>query len=131
VLVETTQSRTGWVTFAAIVAAMVGIWHVLTGIAAIAEDDQTEALAEVLYDIDITAWGWFWIIAGALQIVTAWLIFARNPLGQIAGVIWAAISGSLAVFMIFVAPLWALAVLALDVAVIWALLTSSEEFGSA
>lgn len=45
-------------------------------------------------------------------------------------VVWAAISGSLAVFMIFVAPLWALPVLALDVTVIWALLTYSEEFGS-
>ena len=128
---ETTRFRTGWVTFAGVIAAIVGIWHVLSGIAAIAEDDQTEALAEVLYGVDITAWGWFWIIIGALQIVTAWLIFARHPLGQIAGVIWAGISASLAVFMIFVAPLWALAVLALDVTVIWALLANPEEFGSA
>lgn len=128
---EATRFRSGWVTFAGIIAAVVGVWNVLTGIAAVAEDDQTEELAEVLYGIDITAWGWFWIIVGALQIVTAWLIFARNPLGQIAGIIWAAISASLAVFMIFVAPIWALVVLALDVAVIWALLTYSEEFGSA
>jgi hypothetical protein len=128
--VETTRFRSGWVTFAGVIAAIVGIWHVLSGIAAVAEDDQTERLAEVLYGVDITVWGWFWIITGALQIGAAWLILARHPLGQIAGVIWATISASLAVFMIFVAPIWALVVVGLDVMVIWVLLTYSEEFGS-
>jgi hypothetical protein len=137
VFVETTQFRdsrstriaSGWVTFAAVLIGIVGIWHILSGIAAIAEDDQTEALAEVLYGVDITVWGWFWIIVGALQVITAFLIFGRNPIGQILGVLFAAISASLAVFMIFVAPIWALVVLALDVAVIWALLANPEEWG--
>ncbi len=109
---------------------IVGVWHTLSGIAAIAEDDQTEALQEVLYGVDITAWGWFWIIVGALQLLTSFLIFGRNPIGQVLGVFFAAISASLAVFMIFVAPIWALVVLALDVAVIWALLANPEEWGT-
>lgn len=135
---ETTQNRgtqgrpvlSGWVTFAGAMAAIVGIWNLLSGIAAIAEDDQTEELAEVLYGIDIGVWGWFWLIVGILQVITAWLIFIRNPIGQILGVLFATISASLAVFAIFVAPLWALGVLAIDVAVIWALIAYSEEFGT-
>jgi hypothetical protein len=111
-------------------AAIVGIWHVLSGIAAIAEDDRTEDLAEVLYGVDITAWGWFWLVIGILQVIAAGLILVRNPIGQILGVIWATISASLAVFAIFVAPLWALGVLAIDVVVIWALIAYSDEFGT-
>jgi hypothetical protein len=131
VLVETTRFRSGWVTFAAVVAGVVAIWNILSGIAAIAEDDQTEKLHEVLFGVNITAWGWFWLILGALQLVTSWLIFTRHPMGQVLGVLWAAISASLAVFMIFVAPIWALVVLSLDIAVIWALLAYPEEFDTA
>jgi hypothetical protein len=131
VRVETTRFRSGWVTFAGVIAAIVAIWNILSGIAAIAEDDQTETLNEVLFGINITAWGWFWLIIGVVQLVTAYLIFVRHPMGQILGVLWAAISASLAVFMIFVAPIWALVVLAIDVTIIWALLAASDEFDTA
>jgi hypothetical protein len=136
VLVETTETRrrgaatlpSGWVTFAAVLFAILGVWHVLSGIAAVAEDDQTEALQELLYGVDISAWGWFWIIVGALQILTAILIFGRNAIGQMLGVLFATISASLAVFMIFVAPIWALIVIALSVAVIWALVANPDDW---
>ena len=124
----TTQFRTGWITFAAVLAGVAGAWNVLSGIAAIAEDDQTEALAEVLYGVDITVWGWFWLILGIVQLVIAWLIYSRSSVGLILGVIWAGITASLAVFTIFVAPLWSLAVLGLSVTVIWALMTNPDEF---
>jgi hypothetical protein len=117
------------VTFTALLAGIVAIYNILSGIAAIAEDDRTELIGEVLYGVDITAWGWFWLILGIVQLVTAWLIFDRNPLGQMLGLVWAFIGASLSVFMIFVAPLWALAVLGINVLVIWALTSNTEEFG--
>ncbi|HET8618542.1 MAG TPA: hypothetical protein VFM27_06265 [Acidimicrobiales bacterium] len=114
--------------FAAIVAGVVAVYNILTGIAAIAEDDQTERVAEVLYGIDISAWGWFWLILGIVQLVTAWLLWTRHPLGQMLGLIWAFISASLSVLMIFVAPEWAIVVLAMSIAVIYALVGNTEEF---
>lgn len=125
---ETTRFRSGWVTFAGVVAAIVAIWNILSGIAAIAKDDQTETLNEVLFGVNITAWGWFWLVIGVVQLITAYLIFARHPMGQILGVLWAVVSASLAVFMIFVAPIWALAVLAINMTVIWALVAGTDEF---
>lgn len=122
------QIRSGWVSFAAVVAGVVAVYNILTGIAAIAEDDRTERLAEVLYGIDISAWGWFWLILGIVQLVTAWLLWTRHPLGQMLGLIWAFISASLSVLMIFVAPEWAIVVLALSIAVIYALVGNTEEF---
>lgn len=121
--------RSGGVTFAAVIAAVIGLFNILSGIAAITEDDQTEAIGEVLYGVDITAWGWFWLIIGALQLVTAVLIFLRSPAGQLLGIAWAAITAALSVFMIFVAPIWALVVMTLSVTVIFALTAYPDEFG--
>ena len=128
---ESVRIRSGWVTFAAVIAGIVGVFNLLTGIAAIAEDDQTEALHEVLFGINITAWGWFWLIIGVLQIVTAWLIYQRSVVGQTLGLIWAFIVAALSVFMIFVAPIWALIVMALSVTIIWALTAFPEDFDEA
>ena len=122
------QIRSGWVSFAAVIAGVVAIYNILSGIAAIAEDDQTERVAEVLYGIDISAWGWFWLILGIVQLVTAWLLWTRHPLGQMLGLIWAFISASLSVLMIFVAPEWAIVVLAMSILVIYALVGNTEEF---
>jgi hypothetical protein len=122
------QIRSGWVTFAAIIAGIVAIYNILSGIAAIAKDDQTEKIAEVLYGIDISAWGWFWLILGIVQLVTAWLIYSRNPIGQMLGLLWAFIAASLSVLMIFVAPIWALVVLGINIIVIYALVAHTEEF---
>jgi len=120
--------RSGWVTFAAVIAGIVGVYNILSGIAAIGKDDQTERLAEVMYGVDITVWGWFWLILGIIQVVTAYLIYTRHPLGQMLGLLWAFISASLTVFVIFVAPIWALAVLGINILVIWALVGNTEEF---
>jgi hypothetical protein len=124
------QMRSGWLTFAAVMAGIAGFYNVLSGIAAIAEDDQTERIAEVLYGVDLTVWGWFWLILGIVQVVTAYLIYARSSTGLYLGLAWAFLSATLTVFLIFAAPLWALAILALDVLVIYALCTNAEEFGA-
>ena len=128
---ESVRIRSGWVTFAAVIAGIVGVFNLLSGIAAIAEDDQTEALNEVLFGVNITAWGWFWLIIGVLQVITAWLIYQRSTVGQTLGLIWAFIVASLSVFMIFVAPIWALIVMGLSVTVIWALTAFPEDFSEA
>lgn len=46
-VVEPVRIRSGLVTFAAVVAGVVAVYNTLSGIAAITEDDQTEALNEV------------------------------------------------------------------------------------
>lgn len=128
---ESVRIRSGWVTFAAVIAAIVGLYHVFSGLAAITEDDRTENIAEVLYGVDITAWGWFWLIVGVVQVVTAYLIYQRSGVGQVLGLLWAFITATFSVFMIFAAPIWALVVLSLSVAVIYALLAFPEDFESA
>jgi hypothetical protein len=122
------QIRSGWVTFAAVIAGIVAVYNILSGIAAISKDDQTEAVSKLLYGVDISAWGWFWLLLGIVQLVTAWLIYSRNPLGQMLGLLWAFIAASLSVLAIFVIPEWAIVVLAINILVIYALVAHTEEF---
>jgi hypothetical protein len=122
--------RSGWITFAGLAALIAGGYNALSGIAALADDDTVAAQAgEVLYGIDLTAWGWFWLLLGLLQLVTGVLILGRNPTGLWLGVGIACASGFFTVFVMFVFPLWAIAVLAVDFLILYALLTRSEEFG--
>jgi hypothetical protein len=126
---NTAAKRSGWVTFAGIAALIAGGYNALSGIAALSDDDTVAGQAqEVLYGIDLTAWGWFWLIVGIAQLVTGVLILNRNMWGLWLGVGGACASAFITVFVMFVFPLWAIAVLTLDFLVLFALLTQSEEF---
>ena len=124
-----TTKRSGWVTFAGVVALLAGAYNALSGIAAIADDDTIAVQAtKVLYGIDLTLWGWFWVFTGALQVLAGVLILRRNEWGMALGVVMAGLSAMLTIFVIFVVPLWATAVLALDVLVIYGLLARGDDF---
>jgi hypothetical protein len=121
--------RSGWLTFAGIAALVAGGYNALSGVAALADDDTLAAQAgEVLYGIDLTGWGWFWLIVGVVQLITGALILGRNPWGLWFGVGIAGLSALMTIFVIFIFPLWAIAVLALDFLVMYGLLTRSDEF---
>jgi hypothetical protein len=126
---EQVKRRSGWITFAGAAALIAGGYNALSGIAALADDDTLTAQAqEVLYGIDLTAWGWFWLLIGIVQLITGALILQRNMWGLWLGVILAGLSALMTVLVMFVFPLWAIAVLALDFLVLYALLTRSDEF---
>jgi hypothetical protein len=128
-LAEDLRKRSGWITFAGVAALIAGGYNALSGIAALADDDTLAAQTnEVLYGIDLTAWGWFWLIVGVVQLLTGVLILQRNEWGLWLGVAIACVSAFFTVFVMFVFPLWAIAVLAVDFLVLYALLTRSEEF---
>ena len=123
-------ARSGWVTFAGIVALVVGAYNALSGLSTLTSDYALiEQAHDVLFNIDVDTWGWFWLIVGALQLVTGFLLLARNPWGRWLGIFFAGLSAIMAVFAIFAWPLWAFSVLTLDVLVLYALTTHGEEFG--
>jgi hypothetical protein len=49
-----------------------GAYNALSGFAALADDDTLAAQVQgVLYGIDLTAWGWIWLIIGLAQLSPA------------------------------------------------------------
>ena len=128
-MADNVSKRDGWITLAGVIALTAGGYNLLSGLAAVADDDTLAARAqEVLYGLDLTVWGWFWILAGAVQIVAGVLILMRSSWGVLLGVGIAFLSGLMTIFVIFIFPLWAIAVLTLDFMVAYALLTRSDEF---
>jgi hypothetical protein len=128
-MAEGVRKRSGWITFAGVMALLAGAYNGLSGIAALADDETVAAQAEeVLYGIDLTAWGWFWLLVGLAQLITGVLILQRNSWGLWLGVIFAGLSAMLTVIVMFVFPLWAMAVLVIDFLVLFGLLTQSDEF---
>jgi len=125
----TLTKRSGWVTFAGVTALIVGGYNALSGIAALSDDDTIAAQAtKVLYGIDLTFWGWLWLLVGALQILAGVLVLRRNEWGRALAVTIAGLSALITVFVIFVFPLWAIAVLTLDALVLYGLLTTGDDF---
>ena len=130
-MANSTSRHSGWVTFAAVMVLIAGLFNVMSGAGAIAESDSVTAqVQEVLYSIDIKTWGWFWLIVGIAQLITAILLFSRSTTGALMAVFGATVSATFTIFLIFVAPLWAITVLALDMSIIWIISANSEEFGA-
>lgn len=120
--------RSDWITFAGVAGLVAGAYNSLSGIAALTDDDTlVSQTKEVLYGIDLTAWGWFWLVVGLAQLLTGVLIIQRNRWGFWLGVGFATVGATMTVFVMFVFPLWALAVLTIDILVLFALLMDSEE----
>ena len=128
----TTESfrRSGWVTFAAIVALLAGAYNALSGLSTLTSDYALiEQAHDVLFSINVDTWSWFWLIVGAAQLLTGVLLFARHPWGLWMGIAIAVVSAMMAAFAIFAWPLWAFSVLALDVLILYGLTTHLEDFG--
>jgi uncharacterized membrane protein len=115
---EEEASGTGWITFAGTMLILVGFFNIIDGIAAISD---SKYLVNQLLFSNLHAWGWFFLIWGAVQVATGFAIFS--------GAGWAAIVGIVSAFGNAIAqlswarayPVWAIAAIVLDVLVIYGL----------
>jgi len=116
----------GWVGFAGIVLLIAGVFNIIDGFVAIANDDFFVA-DELLWG-DLSAWGAAWLILGIVQIVTAGLIFSAHPLGQVFGITLAGLNAIGQLMFISVFPIWSVAIMVLDAFIIYALAVHGDVF---
>jgi hypothetical protein len=109
----------GWAVFAGVLFLLAGIFHVMWGIAAIANDDNF--VADELIFGDLTLWGVFYLVLGAGQLLAAWWIAKSTPWGRVLGIGLAVLSATNAMFSFAAYPLWSATILALDLLVIYGL----------
>jgi hypothetical protein len=108
----------GWIFFAGAMLVLVGTFNIINGIAAIGNSNY---LANQLLFANLDAWGWFFLIWGAVQLCAGFAIYS--------GVGWAAIVGIVSAFGNAIAqlswarayPVWAVCAIVLDVLVIYGL----------
>jgi len=114
----TARTRSGWVTFSGVLIAILGVFNVVW---------ELFNEAALVYS-NLEFWGWFFIVVGALQILTAILLFTRSGFGAILAILGASVSAMIAFFALLANTDWALAILALDVIVLWSVTAHLDDF---
>ncbi|MBO0874031.1 MAG: hypothetical protein J2P19_11625 [Pseudonocardia sp.] len=117
----------GLTVFAGTVMLISGVWHVLVGIAALVRDAVYVATPQYIYSVDLTVWGWIYLLLGVLVAVAGAAVFSGQLWARVIGIGLAGLS--LVANFVFLPhyPIWSLLVIALDVAVIWALAVYRRE----
>jgi hypothetical protein len=117
----------GFSVFAGVMLMMIGVFHCLTGFAAILEDEFFVVGREYAYELDATAWGWLHLLYGFILIFAGFGIFKGALWARLVGITLAAISAVGYFFFIPYQPIWAILIIALDVLVIAALCAYNRE----
>lgn len=111
----------GYAAFAAIVLLLVGVLHIMAGLAGILEDEFYVATPNWLLQFDATTWGWIHLIGGILVVLGGLSILKGHMYGRIIGVTAAGISLIANFAWLPYREFWGLVMIFLDVAIIWAL----------
>jgi hypothetical protein len=115
----------GWMTFAGIMLLILGVINVIGGIAAIDDANFYTANAHFQFG-DLHTWGWVITLTGAVQVLAAFGIWARNQFARWLGVGFASINMIAQLLMIAAFPLWSLAIYAVDIMIIYGLVVYGQ-----
>ena len=111
----------GWVAFAGVMIMVAGVINAIYGIAAIAESSFYVGNTRFVFS-DLKTWGWIVVCLGAIQILTAFGIWARQSWARWVGVGIASLNAIAQLLFISAYPWLSLAVFTLDILVIYGLI---------
>jgi hypothetical protein len=111
----------GGTVFAATMMIMIGVFQILMGISAIANDSFLVVRGDYVYNVDTTAWGWIHLVLGALVLLTGISLFTGATWAKVAGIVLVVLAAVDNFLFIPYYPIWSLLLIAMDVFVVWAL----------
>lgn len=110
----------GWVAFAGIMIAIVGILNFIYGIAAISNSHFF--VHETNYILSgLNTWGWVIMITGIVQFCAAVAIFGHQEWGRWVGILTAGVNSIIQLIFIPAYPFGSLALFAVDILIIYGL----------
>jgi uncharacterized membrane protein HdeD (DUF308 family) len=122
------RPESGWLLFAGIMIAIVGVLNVIYGIAAI--DSSSFFVADSRYIVSgLNTWGWVTLILGVLQLVAAFSIWNGGTFGRVFGIAMASLNAIIALLVMPAYPFWSLAIFAVDILIIYGLVTYDPDTG--
>ncbi len=123
-----TSAWVGWIAFAGVIMVMLGMFHVIEGIVALAQNDYfLVSPSRLVLNVSYTAWGWIHILGGAVVVVAGVAVFAGQVWARVVGTLVAAVSIILNVAFLSAYPVWSVLMIALAVVVIMALTVHGSE----
>ncbi|MFI1394303.1 hypothetical protein [Streptomyces sp. NPDC020681] len=125
---DTSQSVAGGlVVFAAVMLIITGVLDVFRGIMAIAEDDIFVSTPNYVFRFDLTGWGWFQLILGAVAVLVGLALFRAPMWARIVGVGLAGLLIIVNFLTLPYYPVWSVIAIALYAFVIWALCVVNKD----
>jgi hypothetical protein len=116
----------GWIAFAGVLFLILGTFNVIDGVVALAKDEHFAD--EELFFGSLSFWGVVLLIIGAIQILTSYLIFGRQTIGQILGIFMASFNLVAQMFFLPAFPIWSIIIMVVDALVIYGLTVYGSEF---
>lgn len=111
--------RKNWYDFACVLLFLVGIFNIIDGISAVSD---SKYLSNSVIFANLHAWGWFFIIVGAIQLIAAF--------GAYRGATWALVLAIVTAFFNAIShlgaartyPVWSIMIITIDVLVMYGLI---------
>ncbi|REE97828.1 DUF7144 family membrane protein [Thermomonospora umbrina] len=114
-------TTSGWLTFAAVIIGVTGLFNAINGLVGIFDDDYYLVGETDVLVFNFTTWGWIWLLVGFVQIAVAAGISTGQTWARTAGIVLAILAavGHLAFLAAF--PWWSILTIGLSVLTIYAL----------
>ncbi|MFE5536196.1 hypothetical protein [Streptomyces sp. NPDC056492] len=113
----------GGTVFAGVLMIVSGIFGIIEGIVALANDEVYTHLGNYTFKFDLTAWGWIHLIIGILVLGAGAAILKGSEAGRIAGIALTCLYVIVHFMWLPYQPLWSIVAILVGVFVIWALCT--------
>jgi hypothetical protein len=118
----------GWIWFAGLAMLVVGVWTFFYGLAAVLNPNRGYiASTGKLLLFDLTAWGWWHLILGALVVIVGLCLVAGQAWARIAAIVLITINLFSQFPLLSAQPWWSITVIAVSVFVLWALVVHGQE----
>lgn len=111
---------TGWVSFAAVMLGLAGIWNFVDGMLAIFSSHVYTADTVFVFS-DLNTWGWIVMILGVIQGFAAVGLLSGSEFARWFGIVAAGLNAIGQLGFVTIYPFWGIAMFALDVLIIYAL----------
>jgi hypothetical protein len=118
---ESPRGAVGYALFAAVMMVTVGIFQVISALAAILENHLYLALGDYLFRLNVATWGWIHLVIGLLVAAAGVLVYTGRLWATTTGIVVAAVSAIENFMFLPYYAIWSLVIIALDVVVIWVL----------
>src|SRR4051794_14703858 len=124
---STRSHWTGWVTFAGVMMAVLGLFNIIDGLVALFNNDFLAVTQSGLLVFNYTAWGWFLLGFGAATLFAGFAVMAGKTWGLVVGIIVVGLNAVAQLSYMSAYPVWSITILIVDFIVIYALTAHGSE----
>jgi hypothetical protein len=119
----------GWIIFAGLMLALLGIFQLVAGFVAVVDENYFEqtGAAPLFLAVDQQTWGWLQLFLGAVAILIAAGLLYGNVVARVAGMGLVLVAAIWNLLAIGAYPIWSTIMISLNVVILYAIAVHGRE----